>query len=113
VKKGKGKRESPASSSRGLVTKLLQMQKQMRKTRADLAGETVTATSVDGTITVVVGGDQRVQQIRIAPELLQNGDSEMFADLLTATINDAMEKSQTLAANRLQELTGGLGLPGQ
>jgi DNA-binding protein YbaB len=37
----------------------------------------------------------------------------MFADLLTATINDAMEKSQTLAANRLRELTGGLGLPSQ
>ena len=113
MNKGKGKRELPDSSSDGIAAKLLKMQQKIRKTRADLAGETVTATAADGAITIVVSGDQRVQKIRIAPELLQNGDSEMFADLLTATINDAMEKSQTLAANRLQELTGGLGLPGQ
>ena len=68
-KKGESKRESPEASGGGIAAKLLKMQHQMRKTRADLAGETVTATAVDGAVTVVVSGDQRVQEIRILQEL--------------------------------------------
>ena len=113
MNKREGKRESPDSSGAGIVAKLLKMQKQMRKTRADLARETVTATAADGTLTVTVSGDQRVQTIRIAPELLERGDSDVLADLLVVAINDAMEKSQTLAARRLEQLTGGLGLSDQ
>ena len=113
MKTGKGKRESSSSSDRGIVAKLLKMQKQMRQTRADLAGETVKATAADGAVTITVTGNQRVKEIRIAPELLKNGDSEDIADILVTVLNDAMEKSQTLAARRLEKLTGGLGMPGQ
>ena len=112
-KKGDSKRESSEASGGGIASKLLKMQHQMRKTRADLAGETVTATTSDGAVTVVVSGDQRVQEIRILQELLENCDNENLADILVLAINDAMEKSQSLAARRLQKLTGGLGLLGQ
>jgi DNA-binding protein YbaB len=36
----------------------------------------------------------------------------MLQDLLVAVVNHAIEQSQTLAAERLQGLAGGLGLPG-
>ena len=107
------KRDLTDMSGGGMVAKLLKMQKEMRKTRSDLAGEKVTSTAADGAVEIVVSGDQRVQEIRIAPELLENSDSANIANILVTAINDAMEKSQTLAARRLQELTGGLGLPGQ
>lgn len=113
MNKGNSKLGSDALSDGGMVAKLLKMQKQMRKTRANLAGETVTAASADGAVIVSVSGDQRVKEIRLEPELLAKCDSANLANILVAVINDAMEKSQTLAANRLQELTGGLGLPGQ
>jgi hypothetical protein len=96
-----------------MLAKLLKMQKQMRETRADLAGETVTATAADGDVVVTVSGDQRVQEIYIAHDLFENGDSENLGDVLVAAINDAIEKSQTLAARRLEQLTSGLGLPGK
>ncbi len=113
MNKGKGKRELPDSSSDGIAAKLLKMQQKIRKTRADLAEETVTATIADGAVAVVVSGDQRVQEIRIAPELLEHGDSSDLANILVPAINDAIEKSQTLAARRLQHLTGMLGLSDQ
>lgn len=113
MNKGNSKLGSDNLTDGGMVSKLLKMQKQMRKTRSNLAGETVTAASADGDVIVSVSGDQRVKKIRIEPELLSNCDSANLANILVAVINDAMEKSQTLAANRLQELTGGLGLPGQ
>ena len=113
MKKRKGKQAAPVYSDGGIVGKLLKMQKEMRKTRADLAGETVTAAAGDGTVTVVVSGDQRVQEIRIASELLENRDNEKLAAIMVAVINDAMEKSQTLAARRLEQLTGGLEMSDQ
>ena len=98
---------------KGNPAQLLKMQKQMRQTRADLAGETVTAAAANGAVTVVVSGDQRVQEICIASELFENSDNDNLAAILVAAINEAMEKSQTLAARRLEQLTGGLGLSDQ
>jgi DNA-binding protein YbaB len=37
---------------------------------------------------------------------------EMLQDLIVAALNEAIEKSQNMAAERLGGLTGGLGLPG-
>ena len=36
----------------------------------------------------------------------------MLQDLLVVAVNSALEHSQALAADRLQGLSGGLGLPG-
>ena len=36
----------------------------------------------------------------------------MLQDLVVAAVNEAIEKSQNLASERLSDLTGGLGLPG-
>jgi hypothetical protein len=43
---------------------------------------------------------------------MQSGDAEMLGDILVAAVNDAIEQSQTLAADRLNSVTGGLNLPG-
>jgi DNA-binding protein YbaB len=36
----------------------------------------------------------------------------MLQDLLVAAVNQAIEQSQAMAAERLEGLTGGLNLPG-
>jgi hypothetical protein len=36
----------------------------------------------------------------------------MLQDLIVAAVNEAIEKSQNLAAERMGALTGGLGIPG-
>ncbi len=36
----------------------------------------------------------------------------MLQDLVVAAVNEAIEKSQNMAAERMSGLTGGLGLPG-
>jgi hypothetical protein len=39
-------------------------------------------------------------------------DVEMLQDLLVAAVNQAIEQSQAMAAQRLEGLTGGLNIPG-
>jgi DNA-binding protein YbaB len=51
--------------------------------------------------------------VEIAPELLEDADVEMLQDLITSGINAALEKSQALAAEKMDPFTdmlGGLGL---
>ncbi|HUN24357.1 MAG TPA: YbaB/EbfC family nucleoid-associated protein [Anaerolineales bacterium] len=95
-----------------LLQQLGSIQEQMRKAQAQLAQETIELTSAGGAVKVVINGAQRLQSVEINPELLQTGDTELINDALVAAINDAIERSQTLAAEKLGNLTGGLGLPG-
>ncbi|NIO71772.1 MAG: YbaB/EbfC family nucleoid-associated protein, partial [Anaerolineae bacterium] len=69
-------------------------------------------TAGGGAITVVISGHQKIQSITIEPEVVDPDDVEMLQDLVTAAVNEAIDKSQQLAADRLGALTGGLSIPG-
>jgi hypothetical protein len=56
---------------------------------------------------VVFTGDQKCEAVEIAPELLEDADLEMIQDLVLAAVNNGLEKSQELAAERLGPLAGG------
>lgn len=95
-----------------LLQQLQRLQEEMVRAKEALAQESLTVTAGGGAITVVISGDQRVRSITIAPELLSSGDVEMLQDLLVAAVNQAIERSQTYAAERLNALAGQLGLGG-
>ena len=95
-----------------MMAKLAKMQEEMVKTQEALAGERIAVTAGGGAVTVVISGAQHVQSITLSPEMIASGDAEMIGDTLVAAINEAIEKSQALAAERLQSVSGGLGLPG-
>jgi len=84
----------------------------MLKAQEALGEETVTVTAGGGAITVVMTGQQRVQSISIDPEVVDPDDVEMLEDLVMAAVNEALQRSQELAAERLGALTGGLRIPG-
>jgi DNA-binding protein YbaB len=51
-----------------------------------------------------------VESVEIAPEALE--DVEMLQDLVTAAVNDALNKSQEMATQKLNDITGGMNIPG-
>jgi hypothetical protein len=111
--KGKGQRlraSRPGGSGRIDVRAQMQrLQEQMAATQQALGQETVTATAGGGAITVVMTGEQRVQAVTIDPEVLNPEDVDLLQDLVIAAVNEAIEKSQALQAERMGALTGGLG----
>ena len=84
------------------------MQQQMAAQQQALAEETVTVTAAGGAITIVITGHQRLESIAIDPEMLNPEDVEMLQDALLAGINAAIEQSQTMAAAKMEGITGGL-----
>ncbi len=87
-----------------------QLQEKLEKAQQELEKATVEASSGGGAVTVVVTGGQQVQSVKISPEAA--GDTEMLEDLVLTAVNEAIRKSQELAASRLGDLTSGLKLPG-
>jgi DNA-binding YbaB/EbfC family protein len=95
-----------------MLQQLQKLQEEMVKTQEALGDETVIVTAGGGAITVVISGHQKIQSITIEPEVVDPDDMEMLQDLVTAAVNEAIDKSQQLAADRLGALTGGLSIPG-
>jgi hypothetical protein len=96
----------------GMLGQIQKLQADMVKAQEALADETLEVTAGGGAITIVVTGQQRVRSIKLSPEVVDPNDLEMLQDLLVAAVNEAIERSQAYAAQKLQGLTGGLGIPG-
>lgn len=96
----------------GMMGQIQRLQADMLKAQEQLADETLEVTAGGGAITIVVTGQQRVKSIKLQPEVVDPADLDMLQDLLVAAVNEAIERSQAYAAQKLQGLTGGLGIPG-
>ena len=96
----------------GMLGQIQKLQQDMAKAQEALADETLEVTAGGGAITIVITGNQRVKSIKLQPDVVDPTDVEMLQDLLVAAVNEAVERSQTHAAQKLQGLTGGLGIPG-
>jgi DNA-binding YbaB/EbfC family protein len=87
------------------------MQEDLAKAQEALAAETVEVEAGGGAIKIVITGDQHVKSVTIKPEALDTSDPEWandLQDLLVVAFNQAIEKSQALAAERMNAATGGL-----
>ena len=95
----------------GMLRQLKSLQENILKTQEEVEAMTVTATAGGGAVTAVVTGTRRVESITIAPEVVDPEDVEMLQDLVVAAVNQGMEQIEAAAAEKMQDVTGGLGLP--
>jgi len=98
-----------AHGAQGLQAKLMEG---LAKAQEDLAGSIVEGSAGGGAIKVVMKGDQHVESITMAPEVVDPEDVEMLQDLLVVAVNDALEKVQGLQQQLMGSLTGGISIPG-
>jgi DNA-binding YbaB/EbfC family protein len=92
-----------------MLKQVQQMQDRMAKVQTELENETVESSAGGGAVRVVATGTQKVVTVTIDPAAAT--DTEMLQDLIVAAINEAMELSKKLAADKMQAVAAGLGLP--
>lgn len=98
-------------NQRDMMRQLEQMQNRMAKAQEEIANATVQGSAGGGVVTVAMSGDQEIQSVTIKPEAVDPDDVETLQDLVLAAVSDALQRSKELQAERLGEVTGGLGLP--
>ncbi len=87
-------------------------QKKLAKIQEELALRTVEATSCGGRITVQVRGTGEILSLKIAPEVVKEGDVEMLEDLVLSAVRQAIADAKKLSESEMSKLTAGLGIPG-
>jgi len=110
--KKKRKRGIVAPDPASMLQQLQKLQEEMVKAQESLGEETIEVTAGGGVVKVVIDGHQRLRSISIDPEVVDPEDVEMLEDLIMAAVNEAIERSQAMAAERLSSLAGGLKIPG-
>ena len=98
-----------------MLKQVQKMQQDMMAGQEQLKDETVEASVGGGMVTVVVGGDLTVREIRIDRDAVDPDDVELLQDMVLAAVNEGLRSAQELASSKLGGLTGGLGdlgLPG-
>lgn len=109
---GKG---NPFGNIPGMGNMMKQVQKMAEDTQkleAELGEMRTEATSGGGMVSAVVNGRGELMEIKIDPQVVDPEDVEMLQDLVVSAVREAVEKANETKAAKLQEITGGMNLPG-
>ena len=107
------RRRQGRAAGGGNQSQAQQMQAQLQKIQelqVELETMTAEGTAGGGVVKVVMTGKQTIESVEIDPEALE--DVELLQDLVAAAFNDAISKTQELAAAKMGSITGGLNIPG-
>lgn len=107
---GRQKGQGQGGGMVALAKQARKAQREIKRIQKDLTRETLEVTADDGTITVVVTGDQRIKSITIQSNVVDPNNVTLLQDRITKAVNQALEQSKVMAAERLQAATGGLDM---
>lgn len=92
-----------------LVSKAKEIQKNIGLLKEEMARTEFSASSADQEVVVVVSGDFQVKSVKIAPSIANN---ENLANIVMNTTNSALVAAKSAMQSKMQEITGGLNIPG-
>ena len=93
----------------GLMQQAQKMQQEMQKAQEELSNMVVTGEAAGGLVKVTMTGKHAVTKVEIDPSLLD--DQEMLEDIVTAAVNDAVNRVASTTQDRMSGMTAGLNLP--
>ena len=96
--------------NRDMMARLQQMQERALKAQQELNEQTADGSAGGGAVSITVSGGLKVQSLKIAPEVVDPDEIEMLEDLVTAALNEALQKVQALQMQGLAGLAGQFGI---
>ena len=94
------------------LRQIQELQAKLVKAQEDPGNTNVEVTAGGGAIKIVINGHQQFQSIAISPEVVNPDDVDFLQDIVLAACNEAVQKSQEIAAQNMSKLTGGMKIPG-
>ena len=94
-----------------LMAQAQKMQREIENVQSEIKLLHINGTSGGDKVKLVLGGDHKIYNLEIAPEVIDPEDSEMLADLITAAYNQANDELEATSAEMLNKVTGGVKMP--
>jgi nucleoid-associated protein EbfC len=82
---------------------------QARKLQKELAKTVIVAEAGDGAVKVEITGEQKIKRVHIDPEQVDLDDVRELEKWVEEAVKEAINKSQKLAAEKMQPMMGALG----
>jgi DNA-binding YbaB/EbfC family protein len=95
----------------GMMKQAAQLQSKMQAMQEELGNLEVEGISGGGLVAVRMTAKMDVKGIEIDPSLMKAEEREVLQDLLVTAFGDARRKAEAAMQEKMQALTGGLGLP--
>ncbi|MCX5516629.1 YbaB/EbfC family nucleoid-associated protein [Kaistia algarum] len=95
----------------GMMKKAKELQSKMQDMQAEVATIEVDGASGAGLVQITMTAKGDLRKLTIDPSLMKPDEVEILEDLIIAAHADARAKAEKAMADKMQALTGGLGLP--
>jgi len=95
----------------GLMKQATELKSKMEAMQAELDRMEVEGTAGGGLITLKISGKGDLRGVHVDNSLLKPDQKEILEDLIVAAHADARRKLETMLAEKMQAMTGGLPLP--
>ncbi|MFL5137519.1 MAG: YbaB/EbfC family nucleoid-associated protein [Microvirga sp.] len=95
----------------GIMKQAQAMQQKVQAVQEELDRLEVEGSSGGGMVKVVLTAKGQAKSLRIDPSLLIPEEAEIVEDLVVAALNDARQKADRAAQEKMEEVTKGLPLP--
>ena len=95
----------------GLMKQAAELKSRMEAMQVELDHLEVEGTAGGGMVTVTMTAKGEVKSVTLDPSLMKPDEKEITEDLIVAAHADARRKAETLLAEKMKNLTGGLPLP--
>jgi DNA-binding YbaB/EbfC family protein len=95
-----------------LLKNAQKIQEQIGEFQNKLSEINVTGSAGGGMVEVDLNGKFEIAAVRIAPEVVESGDTEMLQDLVAAAFTSGLEKVKDAVNGEMGAMAGGLGIPG-
>ena len=95
----------------GMMKQAAQLQSKMQEMQESLANVEVEGTAGGGMVTVRMTAKSELKGVKVDDSLMKPEEKEILEDLLVTAFGEARRKAEAAMQEKMQSLTGGLGLP--
>ncbi len=107
--KGKFNGFGGGMNMQAMMKQAQKMQENMLNAKEEIEKMETEAAAGGGAVKVKLTGTDTVSSVEIKPEVVDPDDIEMLQDLIIAAVNEALKAAKEKSANRMNEVTGGMG----
>ena len=100
------------SNMQAMIKQAQKMQEDMAAKQEELEAREYDVSAGGGVVNIKINGKKEILSVKIAPEVVDPDDIETLEDLITAAVNEAVKKVETVSSEEMQKITGNIGLPG-
>jgi DNA-binding YbaB/EbfC family protein len=97
-------------SMRQMMEQAQRMMEEAQRFEEEMDALQVQATAGGGVVKATVNGKGMLMALKIDPDVIDPTDPEMLQDLIVSAVREAQTQAENIRAERMSQLTGGLGL---